>query len=111
MIPQWFWNKYACRLELKLERELDRAWATELVQRVEATALAVAAEIVVQHLGRLPELSSITEIVDWASKVGVVKNIEEISPRLKRYMFCQSELSAQSQVPLGRAECSQNIAT
>ena len=68
--------------------------AAELVQRVEATALAAAAEIVVQHLGRLPELSSIAEIVDWAAKVGVVKNVEEISPRLKRYTFCQSELSA-----------------
>ena len=79
--------------EDKFKCQLDRPRAPDLVQRIEATALAATAEIIVQHLRRLPELGSIAEVVDWAAKVRVVKEVEEISPRLERYPFRESELS------------------
>ena len=42
--------------ELELEGELDRARAADLVQRVEAAALAATAEIIVEHHRSLSEL-------------------------------------------------------
>ena len=64
--------------ELQLDRKLDRAWASDLVERVEAAALAAAAEIVVQHLRRVAELRR-AQVVDWAAEVRVIQDVEEVA--------------------------------
>ena len=89
---------------------MDRAWAADLVQRVEAAALAATAQIVVQHHRRLPELRG-TEVVDRAAEIRVIENVEEIASRLKRNPFCEVELAAQRDIPLRGAESAQGIAS
>ena len=49
-------NLWVTSSELKLQRQLDRARPADLVQGIDATALAAATEIVVQHLRGLCEL-------------------------------------------------------
>src|SRR5215471_16158536 len=95
--------------ELELEGELDRARAADLIQRIEAAALASASKRVIQHHRGFPELRR-AQVVDRASEIGMVEDVEEIASRLKRHSFCESELAAQSDVPLGGAETSQCIA-
>ena len=56
-------------LELQLERQLNRARAADLVQGIEATALAATAEVVVQHLRSLPELRR-AQVVTGLPKFG-----------------------------------------
>src|SRR5215472_2938995 len=96
--------------ELELEGELDRARSANLVQRIEAAALATASEIVVEHHRSLPELRR-AEVIDGASEVRVIQNVEEISSRLERESFGESELAAQCDVPLCGAESAQSIAS
>ena len=79
--------------ELKLECELDRARAADLVQRIEAAALATAAEVVVQHLRGLTELRR-GQVVDRAAEVRLIEDVEEIASELKRKSFCEAELAA-----------------
>jgi hypothetical protein len=43
------------KLELQLERELDRARAADLVERVQAATLAAPSQVAGQRLCRLPE--------------------------------------------------------
>jgi hypothetical protein len=68
--------------ELELEGELDRARSADLVQRIEAAALAAAAQGIVEHHRGLPELRR-TELVDRAAEVRVIQDVEEIPSRLK----------------------------
>jgi hypothetical protein len=83
------------RFRTQLERELDRARAADLVERVEAAA----AEVVVQHLRSLPELRRV-QAVDWAAEVRVIQAVEEIASELQRNPFCKAELAAQGDIPL-----------
>jgi len=87
------------RFRTQLERELDRARAADLVERVEAAA----AEVVVQHLRSLPELRRV-QAVDWAAEVRVIQAVEEIASELQRNPFCKAELAAQGDIPLGFAQ-------
>ena len=91
------------RFRTQLERELDRARAADLVERVEAAALAAAAEVVVQHLRSLPEFRRV-QAVDWAAEVRVIQAVEEIASELQRNPFCKAELAAQGDIPLGFAQ-------
>ena len=56
-------------LELQLERQLHRAPAADLVQGIEAAALAATAEVGVQHLRSLPELRR-AQVVTGLPKFG-----------------------------------------
>src|SRR5215469_4948363 len=98
------------RSELELEGELDRARTADLVERIEAAALAAAAQRVVEHLGRPPELRR-AEVVDRDAEVRVIEDVEEISSRLKRKSFGESKLATQCKVPLRCAESTQSIAS
>lgn len=84
-----------CRpiLKLKLERQLDRAGAADLVQRREAAVLSPAAEEVVQRLCGFAELWR-SQIVIRGAEVRMIENIEEIAPDLKREMFGKAKLPA-----------------
>jgi len=96
--------------KLKFKSQLDRARSADLVQRIEAAALATGSEVVVQHLRGLAELGR-GEKVDWITEVRMIQDIEEIASRLKRKPLGKAELSAHRQVPLGRAEAAQSIAS
>lgn len=96
--------------KLKLKCQLDRARSADLIEGVEAAALAPCAQIVIQHLRGLPELRG-TEVVDRATEVRVIENVEEIISRLKRNPFCKAELPAQRQVPLRCPEAAESVAS
>ena len=89
---------------------MDRAWAADLVERVEAAALAAAAEVVVQHLRSLPELRR-AQAVDWAAEVRVIQDVEEIASELQRNPFCKAELAAQGDISLRGTEAAEGIAS
>src|SRR5215470_8701042 len=78
--------------ELKLKRQLNRARAADLVQRIETAALPAAAQRTGQHLRGFAELRR-AEKVDRAAEIGVVENIEEISARLKSQPLGEVELA------------------
>jgi len=65
---------------VELEGEVDGAGAADLVEGVEAAALATTAEIVVQHLRRLPELRR-AQVVDRAAEVWVVEDVEALGAK------------------------------
>jgi hypothetical protein len=97
-------------LELQLERELDRARASDLVEGVEAAELATGTEVVVEHLRRLAELRK-AQIIDRAAEVRVVQDVEEVASELQRKSFGEAELAAQCDVPLGSAKAAQGVAS
>ena len=76
--------------ELQLERELDRARAADLVQRVQAPVGAAGPQTVPQCLRRVAELGT-REISDLGTEVRVVEDIEELSPEAKLRLFCQAK--------------------
>ena len=78
--------------ELKPERQLDRPRAADLVQRIEAAALAAAAQCAVQRLRRLPEQRR-GEVVYRAAEVGVVEDVEDIGAGLQRKPLAERELA------------------
>jgi hypothetical protein len=83
------------RSKLKFKRQLDRTRSANLIEGVEASALAAASQVVVQHHRRLTELSGITQVVDRAAKIGVVEDVEKIRPCLKDNGLGESELPSQ----------------
>lgn len=91
-------------------RELDRARAADLVERVKASALAAAAERSRQHLCRLPELWR-AQVVRRGAEVGVVEDVEEISSSLEREPIEKVELPTKRQVELRSAESAQGVAS
>src|SRR5262249_37390637 len=95
--------------KLKFNRQLDGTRAADLIERVEATALPAAAQRAGQHLRRLAELRGAEE-VDWAAKVEVVEDIEEVGARLKSQPLGEAERSAQCGVELDCIAATQRIA-
>jgi len=75
-----------------------------LVQRIEGAVLTVAAEVVVQRLCRLAEVSSIAQVVGRVAEVRVIQDVEEIASGLKRNSFREAELAAQRDVALRGAD-------
>ena len=72
---------------------MDRLGPADLVQRIQAAALAAAAQIAVQRLRRLPELRR-GQVVDRVAKVRVIEDVEEVGARL------QPEALAEGEAPL-----------
>jgi len=69
--------------KLQLQRQLRRPRAADLIQRIEASILAAAAERGAQHLCRLAEQRR-GHVVSRRSEVGVVEDVKQIRARLKR---------------------------
>jgi len=74
---------YLTGSELRLQRELDRARAADLVQRIEAAALAAGAEPAIQRLGGIAELRR-GDVVDRRTELRVIEDVEKIGARLQR---------------------------
>src|SRR5580692_10799239 len=106
----------ACRGELlrssehELQGELHRPRSANLIKRIQAAVLAAASERCPQHLRRLAELRR-TEIVDGASEVGVVEDIEKIRSRLKSKPLPDSELPPQRQIDVRGVKSPQGISS
>src|SRR5262249_47887172 len=96
-------------LELEADRELDRTWAADLIQRAEAAALSPGSQRAVQHLRGLPELRG-AEVVDRTAEVRMVQDVEHVHASLEREAARHAELTAHRQVPLRRAESPQSVA-
>jgi hypothetical protein len=97
-------------LKLKFECQLDRARSADLIQRIEATALAATSEGACEHRRRLTEvIGRIAEKVDWVSEVRMVEDIEKIHSCLKGKSFCKSELPPHRQIDLRSAKSPQSI--
>jgi len=65
--------------ELKLQRQLDRAWAADLIERVEARTVA-SGQAAGQRLRRLLE-QCVGQVVVWRTEVRVVEERMKNSPR------------------------------
>src|SRR5271165_2532179 len=96
--------------KLQLQRQLHRPRPANLVQRIEASALAAAPQPVIQGLRRLPEQRR-TEVVDGAAKIGVVEDVEHIRARLKREALAEGEPPLQREIDLRSAESAQGISS
>ena len=96
-------------LEYQLQRQLCRARAADLVQRIEAAGLAAGAERCSEHLGGLAEERR-AHIVGRRAEIGVVEDVEEIGARLEGEALIELELPAQRQIDLGRAESVEDVA-
>src|SRR5208283_1523819 len=83
--------------EDKLQRELYRAWAADLIQRIEAAGLAAGAKGGSEHLGGLAEERR-CHVVDGRAEVGVVEDVEEVGAGLEGEALIQLELPAQRQI-------------
>ena len=66
--------------ELKLQRQLDRAWSADLVERIESAIRLAGPQAVRQRLRRAAE-QGIGQ-VGWIAEVGVVQDVE--NPPRKR---------------------------
>src|SRR5262245_17097831 len=69
----------ASNSEFEPQRQLDRAWSTNLIQRVEAAVRAAGSEAARQHLCRVAEQRA-GEIVDWRAEVRPIEDVEELGP-------------------------------
>ena len=86
-------------LKLQLERELDRARATDLVEGVEAAVRAACAETVVQRCGRVTE-KSVRYGVILRSEVRVIEDVEELTAEAKLHLLCYPKLAFEREVHL-----------
>src|SRR5215472_17208478 len=73
-------------LELKFQRELNRARAADLVKRVEAAVGTAGAQAARQRAGRVAEQRAGQAVVGIA-KVRVVKDVEEFRSETKAQLF------------------------
>ena len=77
------------RSELKLEGQLDGARAADLVEGVEAAALAAAAQPAIQHLGGKAELRRSHEIVaPFMAKFPILRERDQSKRRARSGEGC-----------------------
>ena len=98
------------RSEHELQSQLRGPRSADLIERIEAAVLAAASERGSQHLRRLPELRR-AQIVDGASEIGVVEDVEKIRARLKSKPLAEFELPAQRQIDIRCVESAQGISS
>src|SRR5271157_5913896 len=96
--------------KLQLQRQLHRPRPANLVQRIEAAALAAASQPVIQRLRRLSEQRR-GEVVDGAAKIGVVEDVEHVRAGLQRKPLAEGEPPLQRQIDLRGAESAQGISS
>ena len=89
---------------------MRRARASDLVERIQSAVLAAASERGSEHLRRLAEVRR-GEVVDGASEIGVVEEVEEVGAGLEGEAFVEAELAAEGQVDLGGAEAAEGVAS
>jgi hypothetical protein len=80
--------------EEELHGHLHRSRAADLVQRIESAAAAARSRRCSQHLRRLPELRR-SEVVDGASEIRMVEDIEEVGARLQCEALAQFETAGE----------------
>jgi DNA-binding winged helix-turn-helix (wHTH) protein len=73
--------------KLKFERQLDRAWATDLKKRVETSVGAPGAEAARKRLRRIAKQRT-RQVVGRRAKVGVVEDVEKLSSEAKLKLLC-----------------------
>ena len=76
-------SEHACFSELKRQRQLDRARAADLVERVEAAVGPARAEAASQCLRRVTKLRT-RQVAYGRAEVRVVEDVEELSAEAKR---------------------------
>src|SRR5271166_5078948 len=96
--------------KLQLQRQLHRPRPANLVQRIEAAALAAASQPVIQGLRRLPEQRR-SEVVDGAAKIGVIEDVEHVRAGLQRKPLAEGEPPLQRQIDLRSAKSAQGISS
>jgi hypothetical protein len=95
--------------ELKLERQLYRSWAADLIERIEISIGATGAQAARQCLRRLAKQWAAQDVVG-ASEVWVVENVEELGSEKKRQLLGGVKLPLQREIGLPNSETSQYIA-
>ena len=105
-IGLWF-RPLACS-KLKFKCQLDRAWSTNLVQRVIPSKSSTRAEAVIQHLCGLAE-EGIGKDVIKRPEIRVIENVEEFASGLKPQTLGERELPSQSEIHLGYTESTQCV--
>jgi len=97
------------RSKLKLEGELDRARAANLIERIESAVGATCTKTVRQSLRRAAEQWTGQKIYR-AAEVWMIEDVEKLSVETKAQPFSKLKLPLHSDVRLPRAETSQHIA-
>ena len=108
LVAVLFMSHITC-LELKLERQLDRARAADLIQWAESAVGPTGAQAARQRLRRVAEKSVGQSIVGRA-EVGVVEDIEELSPKAEIHLFSDAKLPLNCNIGLPSSETAQHIA-
>ena len=106
----WLFSLRQRRSELKFERELDRAWAPNLIKRIEAAVGATRTETVRQRLRRTAEERA-SQDVRRTAEVRVIEDIEKLSTKTKSQSLSEVKLTLHSDVRLPRPKTSQHIAS
>ena len=111
--------------EEKLQRELDRSWATDLIERIEASAGAglsgtrISAQSPPQHADRATEGRLIPVAAaggsagykgcGWVIEVGVIGQVEELGPELQLRSLSEGELTSHGQIDLPETKAAQPV--
>ena len=74
-------------LELKLEGQLDRARAADLVERVEAAIRSSGTKAASQRCCRVAEQSIGYVVIRW-TEIGVIEDVEELAAETKLDLLC-----------------------
>jgi len=103
-------RNYSLVSELQLERQLYRARAADLVQRIEATVGAAGAEAACQGLRRVAKLRT-RKVVGRRAEVRMVEDIEELRPKKEADLLRNTKLPLNGEVELKRSEAAQNVSS
>jgi hypothetical protein len=95
-------------LELKLERQLDRTRAADLIERVEARPVT-SGQAAGQRLRRLAE-ECVGQAVVGGAEVWVVEEVEELAPESEPHIVDQVKFPLKCDIRLPRSETPQHIA-
>src|SRR6266567_924195 len=94
--------------KLKLKCQLDRAWAANLVERVETAVCAAGSQTVRKRLRRMAE-EGVRQVVIGIAEIWVVKDVEELGSKTKPHLFGKVKLPLQRKIRLRSSETPQHI--
>ena len=95
--------------ELKLQGQLDRARAADLIERVETAIRAAGSQAAGQRLRRLAE-QCVGQVVVGRAEVRVVEEVEELASETKPHLLGEMKLPLKRDIGLPGSETPQHIA-
>src|ERR1700742_378966 len=101
---------FSTKSKQKFQRQLNRAWAPDLVQRIETAVRAATSQPIGQSLRSVTEKSA-GQAIGRVRKIRVVQDVEEFAPESNANLLADAERSLDVDVGLRGVKATQHVAS